>query len=365
MQEPLADSDGEAVAGSGPGAVESVPLRLIVTLGDMPTDDAFYLDLKPSESETSIGALLDELFPADAGARATLKRRLDVRGNPDLPEMYDALADVLLGWRSGRHELAMLSGRGQALELRDGIGEHAGHPTVPDATDQASPVLRIVLQQTLDPIGYAVRKGYYETEEELLAWVQDAVLLYLADSAGQEASSDPKAELSSELTGVVRRLVAGGLVAAGEGGSTLSLTERGRHRLRGLIEEAESYVHRFEIFSDVLLDADGEAPEFGTGGGDDLRVAAYEWEGLNPVRVVTLIRLFDRTVVQSAGQWGESVVDRTWLAELLAPVVDRRHVDEGDLERVLDAGYSLLEEAEEEARTEEGRQGVLWRLKQP
>ena len=365
MRAPLSDSDGEAVRGSDRGAVEGAPLRLIVTLGDMPADDAFYMDLQPAESETSVGALLDELFPDDAGARATVKRRLDVRGNPDLPEMYDALADVLLGWRAGRQELAIFSGRGRAIELRDGIGEQPALPTVPDATDQASPVLRIVLQQTLDPIGYAVRKGYYETEEELLAWVQDAVLLYLADFAGQGASSDPKAELSSGLTGVVRRLQSSGMVASGEGGSTPSLTEWGRHRLRGLIEEVESYVRRFDIFSDVLVDPDGDAPEFGTGGGDDLRVAAYEWEGLNPVRVVTLLRIFDGAVVQSAGQWRESIVDRTWLAELLAPVVDCRHVDEGDLEQILNAGYTVLEEVENAARTEESQKGVLRRLRQP
>ena len=59
-----------------------------------------------------------------------------------------------------------------------------------------------------------------------------------------------------------------------------------------MVVEAESYIDRFDLFSDTLLEPDEEV-EFGTGVGEDLRVQVYGSEGVDPVRAVFLLLLYD------------------------------------------------------------------------
>ena len=342
---------------SGPPVAEPVSIRLAVTLGGMPLEDAFYVDLGPSEATASIGELADRLFTSEESARASIRETLDVGVNPDLPEMYGALLDVFDGRRAGRCDLAFLGSDGRPIDLGDRVSDHVGQ----SAMDPSSaPVVHVVLAQTFDSIGYGVRMGYYASEEELMAWLQDTMALYAAELGEVEP---PGTRLDGEMASTVRRLEAAGLAAMDEDGSSLRVTDRGGRRVRGLIEEAESYVDGFDIFADVLLDEDEERVDFGTGRGDDLRVQVWEWEGLDPIRAVFLLRLYDGTVVGDAALRWEAVLDRERLAEILAPAVDRRHVGDAGLELVVDSGYTRLEEAVEEGRREEDRRAILRRVR--
>ena len=340
---------------SGPPVAEAVSLRLAVTLGGMPLEDAFYVDLGPSEAAASIGELADRLFTSEESARASIRETLDVGVNPDLPEMYDALLDVFDGRRAGRCDLAVLGSDGRSIDLGDRVSDHVGQSATDPFPEPSAPVVHVVLAQTFDPIGYAVRMGYYASEEELMAWLRDTAALYAAELGEVEP---PGARMGGEMASTVRRLEAAGLAAMDEAGSSLRVTDRGGRRVRALIEEAESYVDRFDIFADVLLDEDEERVDFGTGRGDDLRVQVWEWEGLDPIRALFLLCLYDGTVVGDAALRWEVVLDRERLAEILAPAVDRRHVGDARLELVVDGGYARLEEAEEERRRKEDRRSI-------
>ncbi len=61
------------------------------------------------------------------------------------------------------------------------------------------------------------------------------------------------------------------------------LTERGKRVHDSYIEEAQNLIKKFDIYGDVDVDRSGTA-HFDTGSGRDLRVAAFEMEGVDPFR---------------------------------------------------------------------------------
>jgi hypothetical protein len=112
-----------------------------------------------------------------------------------------------------------------------------------------------------------------------------------------------------------------------------------------LITEAESYIDRYDMFRDVVYDAD--PIEFGTGFGEDLRVQVYMREDLDPVRLVFLLQLYDCTLDAYAKTWREEIHREDFFDEILRPVLDRQHLDDELLDSVIESGYAYLEEQAE------------------
>ena len=84
------------------GAEPGLVLR--ITLGDMSLEDAFQLELRQPSGDETLGDLLETAFSVSPDARSRVVEALDPRLNPDAPEMYEALAELMADWRSGRRQ---------------------------------------------------------------------------------------------------------------------------------------------------------------------------------------------------------------------------------------------------------------------
>ena len=334
-------------------------LDLQITVGDMGLDDAFYATLSPTDVELTIGQVLEVVFPSDRRNATEVKARLDVRANPDLPDMYVALSDVFGAWRQGRCDLAIFANNGPQVGLKDRARDHLSVSTAPGVGGRRGLILDLVFEQTYTPFRYAVQRGYYAGEEQVLVWLQECALLYLLDGGGVEVSPDLESDPTGELLDVARRLKARQLVAFVEGQGSVEVTDDGRRLLDRLVQEAESQIDRFDLFHDVLFDAEDEWVTFGSGRGDDLRVPVYEAEGLDPVRAVFLLRLYDGTFLGRLSDDPKAIVDRRFLEETLTPVVDRPQLEESVLDWIIDSGYTRMEELEEQERDREARAAIM------
>jgi len=98
-----------------------------------------------------------------------------------------------------------------------------------------------------------------------------------------------------------------------------------------------------------LVDLDSEEVEFGTGDGVDLRVQVYGSEGVDPVRAVFLLRLYDATLDTYIETWREEVHRAEFFNEVLRPVLDKARVEDDLVGLVIESGYAHMEEMAEEA----------------
>ena len=89
---------------------------LRMTLGDMPLEDAFEVETSFA-ADTTLGSLIDATFPPDPREQRQIRRLLDHRTNPDLPDMYDALIELLDHWRKRRCDLRFFVNHGAEVTL--------------------------------------------------------------------------------------------------------------------------------------------------------------------------------------------------------------------------------------------------------
>ena len=87
-------------------------------------------------------------------------------------------------------------------------------------------------------------------------------------------------------------------------------------------------------------------------GGVDLRVEAFLAEGVDPVRAVFLLRLYDGTFDHRLRDWQAAIEDEEFYEGVLEPVVNRQSANPSEMELVIEGGLSLLEERQEQARRE-------------
>ena len=108
---------------------------------------------------------------------------------------------------------------------------------------------------------------------------------------------------------------------------------------------------------------DGERVEFGTGRGIDLRVQVFLAEGLDPVRTVFLLRLYDGSMDEYLPVWRTETHDETFFDLILEPAVNRYDVGEPLIGLVVEQGYGYLEERRDQAREQEARRMVRRRVR--
>ena len=340
---------------------EESSFELQITLGDMDLGDAFRLDLPPSMSRLTVGDLLDEVFSEDESAQTGFLSALDVRDNPDLPEMYEELLDILGEWRRGDCTLRFFANDGPELRLVDRVAEHLSIRRTGDGKVVGDPTLDLVIEQTYDVLSRFAEWG--DAKGELMKWLQRYTLLYYMDKHGFRLPVDPTDELSLRLLPIAHDLVSRDLIAESEKSGAFEFTEKGVELIEQMIGEAESYIDRFDLFSDTLLEPDAQEVEFGTGIGDDLRVQVYWSEGVDPVRAIFLLLLYDSTLDAYVKTWREEIRKEEFFNGLLRPVLNHARVDDELTGLVIESGYAHGEELSEAAAERAFEQDVLRRVR--
>ena len=310
---------------------------LRITLGEMPIEDGFWIGLPDDLSHLSLGELFARVFPSDPLLQQPVLERLDVDGNPDLPDMYAALVEIFVRAELGLCTVETYVNHGPKLDDSAVVNQHMSM----DAA--ASPVLDLVLEQRFSAIDYAVRRGDFAGHEEALAWMRSRVLLYFLGELDCALPPDPDDDRDAALLPIARSLVDEGLIELPAGSGPFEITDTGREAIYGMIAEAETAIERCEVFADVLYDSDTGECDFGTGMGIDLRIPVYEAEGLSAARVVLLVELCDGELARMDDDWRTAIHEREFFEALLLPVVERPLVDEGDLDAIIDAGFEFME----------------------
>jgi hypothetical protein len=104
------------------------------------------------------------------------------------------------------------------------------------------------------------------------------------------------------------------------------LSEKGKRMHDSYIAEAQDLIKRFDIYGDVDVDANGSA-HFDTNLGRDLRVAAFEIEGVDPFRARFLLGLNDGEW-DKLDSWTEVFQDPTWYGQIFAPIEQAPSIEE-------------------------------------
>ena len=340
---------------SGKGSFE-----LRVTLGDMGLEDAFRLRLPPTMSWLTVGGLLDEVFSEEDAAQIRFLSALDIQANPDLPAMYEELLDIFAQWRRDDCTLSFFSRHGPLVRLADRVEDHVNFRPSQRGEHAVDPTLDLAIEQTHDVLGRFADWG--GGNGALMRWLQRRAFLYFMDKHRFRLSVDPSDTLSRGLLPIANELASRGLIAGSEESGVYEPADEGEKLIQRMVVEAESYIDRFDLFSDTLLEPDEEI-EFGTGLGEDLRVQVYGSEGVDPVRAVFLLLLYDSTLDAHSETWRGAIHKEEFFNELLRPVLDHARVDDELIGLVIESGYAHSEELSEAAEERAFEQDVLRRVR--
>ncbi len=344
------------------GAGDAACLTVSAWTDLLPVDTALHINLPPEDRRLTLRQLLCRLFPPDAAGQAQAAARLDWRANPDLPACYAVLLTLAEQWRAGFCRLSLATGRGwgRPAHLDDSVAAHLRPPPLcPQTGGRGEADLMLTMRPAYRPLDWAVAQGYAADRHQLLDWMQSCALLYFVDKHGcavppisDLALSDPCRPV---VSGLYRRRC---LRPAGDGdgdGDGAEVAPAGRQLIGALLKETEALIDSFDLFKDARWNQDEQTAEFDSGRGADLRVEAMVVEGLDPVRAVFLLRLYDGSLDPYADQWQRLVGDPACFDRLLEPVVNRAMPPPPDavLTAILEDGYALLE-----ARAEAATDGI-------
>jgi len=98
-----------------------------------------------------------------------------------------------------------------------------------------------------------------------------------------------------------------------------AITPEGRKFIAGLLAETESCIDQYDHFQDALIDLDQDTVEFGSGRGIDLRAQAFLSDGLDPIRAVFLLRLYDGTLDSRRRDGREALESDAFFEAVLEP----------------------------------------------
>ena len=309
---------------------------LRITLGEMPIEDGFWIGLPDDLSPLSLRELFSRVFPVDPSLQQLFLERLDVSGNPDLPDMYHALVEIFVREELGLCTVEAYVNHGSKLDDSAAIDRRLNKNDTP-------PVLDLVLEQRFSAIDYAVRRGDFADQEEVLAWMRSRVLLYFLDTPDYALLSDPVDDADAALLPIAQTLVEEGLIERPAEPGPFEVTELGHEAINEMKAEVENVLERYEVFGDVLYDPETGECDFGTGAGIDLRIPVYESEALSAVHAVLLVELCDGELAKMDDDWRTVIHDREFFDALLLPVVERPLIDPEDLDAIIDAGFEFME----------------------
>ena len=338
------------------------PFRFSARLDGMADEDALCLMLPPEFGRGTIFQLLERVFPSDEEQQRVVESCFDLQANPDLPEIYGVFLAAVGEWRQWRcHLLLVSAGDGRSIDLASQVSSWVDHPPVDGET--ALPSLDVLLEQQYHAVDYGARSEFWDSKEELLEWLRAMTVLYFLDKHEVDLCTAPEEGEDLALAPTVELLRQDGLIKESEDGGSLVVSEEGRRLIGRLLAETESYIDRYDHFKDTMIDVEGERVEFGTDRGIDLRVQAFVAEGLDPVRTVFLLRLYDGSLDEYLPVWRTVPHDDMFFDSILEPVVNRYDVGEPLIGLVLEHGYGYLEERRDQAREQEVRRVVRRRVR--
>lgn len=331
----------------------------------LPADTTLYVELPGETRELTLRQLLGRLFPQDAGGLAEVRARLDRKANPDLPACYGVLWALVEQWRSGLCRLSLATGRGRGRPAHpdDRVSAHLQLPPLCRRVGGDAD-LTLTMQPHYRPLEWAVTQGYAEDRQQLLDWMQSCALLYFVDKHGCVVPPPADSSLSQPCRSVVSGLYRRRCLRTAADGNRSEVAAAGRRLIGALLEGTEALIDGFDLFKDARWNEDEGAAEFDTGRGADLRVEAIIAEGLDPVRSVFLLRLYDGSLDPFAGQWQRLVGDQAFFDRLLEPVVNRAMPapPQEILTAILEDGYALLETRAEAAAASVAQAEIQRRL---
>ena len=340
------------------------PFQFRAHLRGMKPEDALEVVLPPEYAGLRIGELLEVVFPEDEEGRSHLQQMFDIRENPDLPEIYGALLEVLSRWRLGDYCLKISLADDTVVELSDPTVGLLRPPGPPGPDDRSYPVLELEMEREFPTLDHAVQEGYWEDKARLMGWLQSLTLLYFLDKHEFKLSSDPSTETEQRLLTLAEGLVEGRIILPSVESGCFRITEYGRRHLGRQIAETETYIDRYDLFKDVAYDEEEGTVEYGSGRGEDLRVQIYINEGLDPVRTVFLLRLYDGTLddfasAWPAAAWQSRIHDESFYNEILEPVMDHHRAEDDVIGQIIESGFAHLEEEMAEQRETRSNQQIL------
>lgn len=336
---------------TGPAARPS--LALWVSLAGLPADALLQLTLPAPCAGQSFSRLLAEVFPPEEPARQAVMDRLDTAANPDLPDIYDSFLPVFDQYRLGLCQLN-LTAAGRPAELSDPAASRLS--PAPDGLA----LLELTLTPQYRPLDYAAAHGYAESPERLLAWLRECTLLYFLDKHEYPLPAQPESANAAALETAAAGLRRQGLIDLSAETGLYEITPAGRRFIGRLLTETEGYIDRFDVFKDTLWDDDLGRAAFDAGRGADLRAQLFSAEGLDPVRTVFLLRLYDGSMDEFAADWPALIADAGFFDSLLEPAVNCDLAPEELLPALLEQGYAYAE-AQAAARQERRAQQSLAR----
>ena len=311
-------------------------LALSVSLAGLPADAVLQLTLPADCVGHSLAQLLAALFPPEEPARQAIAEGLDTAANPDLPDIYDSFLPVFDQYRLGLCQLTLMAA-GRPAQLSDPVAAYL--PMAPAGLL----TLELALCPQYRPLDYAVAQGYAESREELLAWLRECTLLYFLDKHEYPLPARPETANAAALETAAAGLCRQGLLNLSDETGFYEITPGGRRFIGRLLTETEGYIDRFDVFKDTLWDEDWGRAEFDTGRGVDLRAQLFSAEGLDPVRTVFLLRLYDGTLDEFAAAVPALIGDADFFDRLLEPAVNCDLAPEDLLPALLEEGYAYAE----------------------
>ncbi len=310
-------------------------LRVSLTLGAMPLEDAFWIDLPLSAADMSLASLIDRLCPASDADADAVRAELDIRSNPDLPEMYEVLLGLIDHWRAGTSRITFRTPAG--VEANPSlpascwlVPESAEAP--PSAVDRS---LNLSLDHRFDALAaYEIDGG---EREGFVGWMRALMLIYFMDKHGFVLPLYASDDLYAALLHPAARLQDRGFLEPSPGGNMLDISDDGRAFIAEMMGEAEAYIGAFDAFGDVVP-PQGERPVgFATGRGIDLRVQVFDAEGIDAYRAVFLLRLYDGSLDDFKSDWRKCIMDDEFLNWVIEPAVDFETVKADDLIEIIAA----------------------------
>lgn len=317
-------------------------ITLRITLGDMPAEDSFWVTTSIDASRT-VHDLLNNVFPDSAEGADAIEKSLDIRSNPDLPEMYRELQEVIYQWRDELSQVDFKSPSGNSVLLSDPVSRHM------TATNSQGNTVQLVLEQHLDALtAYQRADG---NRDDFIQWMQGCVLIYFMDKHHHLLPTEPEEHTHDwRLLPIADELESLSFIAPSSTEDTYEITSKGRGFLGNLIAETESYIRRFDVFSDIRPGRGLQPTVFGGGAGLDLRVQIFEAQGIDQYRAVFLLRMYDGTLDGYKESWRTDIHEPKFFNKLLEPVLDHNRVDDEDLDWVLDQGLDHIQKTADNLR---------------
>ena len=313
-------------------------VELEVRLDGLPHDASLLLEVSPNLADLTVGDMLVEVF---CGHEVSPFTDAELRENPDLPDLFGQLAGLFERWVQGAATLRLHQPDGEEMDPGAAVEDVL-----------ADRRISMVIRQTFEVLDWYAANG--GQREELVGWLRRSVLLYAIDKHNLAVMDEP----DSPLHPVALELRAEGVLETDEAGR-FGITGSGRAILGSVLGETEAYIDQYDIFCDVLYDLETQSARFGTGNGEDLRVEVFESEGIDPIRAVFLLRLYDGSLDGHPSGWIDKIVSEDVFDWMLSPVLDRSLLSENDLEWIIEAGFAENEERAEEARRDEARRRAL------